>query len=153
MVNPKITISLAKRVLYFIHLKKNPSRLHALLMVTYRELKLVNCSFTKWKWTYLILNLEVELRSIWVLWRNGLQECKDNFFGRSWTGRVMFFIWVLNFSCCFLKGCPKVASWDPNLILAEIPPLNVHRGRIKVSHILCSLAPTWDQRYASKIGD
>ena len=37
----------------------------------------------KWKWTYIlywISDLQDEMRSKWVLWSSGLQECKSNIF-------------------------------------------------------------------------
>ena len=40
---------------------------------------------------YWILDLEGEVHSIWDLWSSGLQECKGNFFFRSWARWATYF--------------------------------------------------------------
>ena len=63
---------------------------------------LINRLFTQWKWIYIyiyicwILDLEDKVHSIWLIWTNGLQECKGEFIFWSWVerARCMGFIWA-----------------------------------------------------------
>ena len=50
---------------------------------------------------YWILKLDDEVHSKWVIWTNGLQECKGNFIFRSWVewAGSMGFIWAMKEAC------------------------------------------------------
>ena len=63
---------------------------------------------------YWILDLEDEVHSIWIIWTNGLQECKNNFIFQSRVEWATFFSHDINILDLFYGGLPIGAgSWGP----------------------------------------
>jgi hypothetical protein len=72
---------------------------------------LVNCLFTNWKWTYIywILDHEVEVHLIWVLWTRGPSRMQGANFFEVGKGGECFLFGFINFQVV-LSGIAK-GSW------------------------------------------